>query len=122
MDYTLSVDEQAGVLCVEARGEMTRAEVADMTRAVGEKAREQGLTQFLFDVRETRTSMSFGDAFALAVNPEERGLQRNVRRAIVHTGMDEEYRHFETVSLNHGFIVKVFSDPAQAMEWLADDR
>jgi hypothetical protein len=118
MEYKTTIDHEKEVIMVKVWGALTVETVKALTTNVGAAAEKHGLVRFLFDVREATEKASNRDAFSLAENPEERGLKRHYKRAIVHKGPMLSYGVFETVSVDRGYIVKTFTDMDMALTWL----
>jgi hypothetical protein len=121
MKYEVSIDQDRRLIRIKVWGELTFESISEMTTEVSTAAAKHGFVHFLFDMRETTENADTMDAFFLAANPEERGLTRTHKRAIVHRSTNKLYRFFETVSVNRGYNVKLFTDIDSALEWIQED-
>jgi len=83
--------------------------------------------RFLNDVRKASVKLSTVDIYDLPAWIEEAGMNRSCKRALLVARDFNDYEFFETVSRNHGHLVKVFADSnntgifhdiAKAREWL----
>ena len=100
MNHEIVADHDHEVIVTKVWGELTAETVTDLTKDVGRTAAQHGYDRLLFDMRETTESATTMDAFSLAANPEQRGLARGQKRAIVHNSDNALYDFFETVSTN----------------------
>jgi len=74
--------------------------------------------RFLNDLRAAEThlcTVEFYDALRIL---SESGIGQSWKRAIVVLNNLEDFEFFETVAANRGFMVKVFVNPDDAMNWL----
>ena len=122
MQHKITIDHEKEVILVKVWGDLTVETVTELTTNAGAVAAKHGLVCFLFDMREATERATNMDAFSLAANPENRGMERQYKRAIVHKGRDESYAFFETVSVNRGYRVKTFTDIDMALAWLQENK
>jgi hypothetical protein len=80
---------------------------------------EQRSTRVLFDLREAEIAASTMETFHTAAFPESWGWKRIYKAAVIYSEVTEDERFLETVGVNRGIRIKVFSDMDEAISWLS---
>ena len=84
-------------------------------------AAKLGITDYLVDFRGMTPDLSVTTIYELPRILEKLGDTRESRTAMVvspESEKKEDFSFFETVSLNQGFQVKLFTDLQEATQWL----
>ncbi len=124
MPYKVLIEEKQDYIRVEVSGErMPGQEERDAKQVWSEVAAicaRSGKRKILaiFTLRGKLPTLA---AFSLGENPEEFGLERNFRIALIDLNEEsrEMNRFAETVAHNRGFgIAKVFDNEREGAEWL----
>ena len=113
--------ERDNILHVKVTGEMTEDQVVRHVSDALAVAAAHGCTRFLVDHREMIPLVPIARLYGLPGVFEGVGLRRTHRLGVLYspsTGHGEEYKFFETVSVNNGFQVQLFTRDSEAMAWL----
>lgn len=87
--------------------------------------RDRGFSRVLIDLRKMSGGLDTLQTFEVAGHgiPSQKHVRKLVRSAILdHPENLDRIRFFETVAINRGFNVRVFSDEARAIAWLLADE
>ncbi|KAB2888787.1 MAG: hypothetical protein F9K32_15225 [Desulfobulbaceae bacterium] len=122
MKYTLSYDQKRDIIVGRIEGEMVPALVKEMASEFAGLVRSSGCHRLLNDLRGARITPSTFDIYSMPRIVDERELPLTCRRALVISEEAEDFRFLETVSVNYGQQVRIFTDPAAAVEWLTVDK
>ena len=122
MPFTVNYDREAGCVRTNIVGRIDKELVGAFFAEVGRVATENRCTRILSDLREARIAVSTLDIFAEVESPEHASIPRNVKRAIVISRDMRDYRFWETLCRNRGFLhVRIFTDYDEAAEWVLGD-
>lgn len=119
--------------CVHAsiEGSVDLAMAQRYAQEIISQLRAHGCLRLRNDMRKASIRLSTGDLYDLPAWIEERleeaGVSRSCKRALLVSRDFRDYEFYETVSRNHGHLLKVFADSkqtgifrdaAKADEWL----
>ena len=96
-----------------------RLAVEAMAREVAALAKQQGCTRLLNDLREATIPSSASAIYSMPRITDEAGVPPGLRRALVVSAATRDFLFLETVSLNRGHNIRIFTDPEAARAWLA---
>lgn len=116
-NYTLKND----YLLLEAGGSISKLqELVGGTDRLNDKAKESGARKLLADFREISFDVKLNDAFNLVRYYENRTPEfKNMHIAGVMQKRDLEIgKFYESICRKRGFNASIFTDFAQAEEWL----
>ena len=119
-NYSLSMKVKSNHLSVYARGIRTRATVYAITMEVFEKARAEEQSRVLIDVKNLEGALGVLDSFFLVTEVFQKIRGKAIRQAAI---VDEHQsylrgRFLETVAVNRGFNLKIFSNHEDAEAWI----
>jgi hypothetical protein len=119
MDYEISVSENKRHIIIKISSPMT----AELGRRCGVQAadiaKQNNIDRYLFDLRGAPNVDTVQSNYQFAYNDlADFGFPRGSRSALLTDAGDESHNFLETLFLNAGYIVKVFSDPDHAVAWL----
>ena len=124
MSYELKVEERGEVLWVAATGTRSLETVLAMSKDIMKACAERGFSKVATDVRQLSGKLSAVDSFEVVAR-HFRAMQnrRVVTQAAIVDLKEFEARHqfFENLAINRGFNIRIFSQPEQALAWLARD-
>lgn len=121
VDYL--ADEQA--IVVEFSGAVSMEDLKATCIQCIAVAREHATYAILADAREMRLTAQTTELYHLPDTVEEQGLTRHYRVAMVisdDSNQKESFTFFETVFVNRGFQMRLFSERCAALEWLRYTR
>jgi len=122
MGYELSYDAEKKIIRGRVLGELNPSLVKNMAVDLEKLGRKHKCPRLLNDLREAVISKSLLDIYSMPRVVEQAGMQKSFRRAIVVNPPVNDYRFLETVSVNEGQEVRVFSDPEEALRWLVAEN
>ena len=121
MSWNISVVEEEGIICAAASGEITMGLALQMTAEGLKLGFKHRITRFLVDLRTITSDISTVQIYRLPTILETLGLGRDRRVALVISSdpADQaDYRFYQTVSRNRGFMISLFEEPDSARRWL----
>lgn len=110
-----------GIVRLIVSGPLALADYRRLTEEALQLARSKNVELFLVDDQQTKNRASTLELFSLPAMYEELGVPRSSKVAIVvaqDTRFEPDLRFFETVCVNRGWNVRVFTAERQAIEWL----
>lgn len=122
MGYKLSHDQERDIIVGRIEGEMVPALVQEMAAEFAGLVRTSGCHRLLNDLRGARLTPSSFDIYSMPRIVDEREVPVTCRRALLIPEEADDFRFLETVSVNYGQHVRVFTDPEAAIEWLLADK
>ena len=120
MKHSVEIDQSAGVIRVRTLGTIQRPrDSLFLLQIAGEAVKEHGVSRVLFDLRESTIVGTLMGAYQTALNPEEHGVSRRIRIAVVYPVITKDEQFMENVGVNRGSVAfKVFDDIDKAQEWI----
>lgn len=122
-DVEYLAEEQ--VIAVELSGMIGMADFAVVGPQCLAAAREHGTHAILADARKATLTAQTTELYRLPDTAEEQGLSRHYRMAMVisdDADRRESFTFLETVFINRGFQMRLFSERKAALEWLRYTR
>jgi hypothetical protein len=122
MPSTVEYRPSEGLICIITRGALTMEDYVASTREVSRLIAEHGVHNCLIDGTELRNQATPIEIYSLPKLYLETGIPRTVRVAFLVSDQSypmEDIRFYETVCLNNGYHVRIFSDNNAALSWLA---
>ena len=119
MGAELEYDAAARLIRVREYGVLDGDEFVRSIQRIREIHERDGCTRVLVDAREQVNRTDGGDAFDRAATAARTLAGTGVRIAVVvATPLLKGHGFFETVSVNRGLSVRVFTEEASALTWL----
>ena len=122
MTFSVSYDQENDCVIGGFTGVFDWKTAALYAEAITDTASKHDCTRFLNDMRQAELALSTSEIFRIRDMLDTAGVDSSWKRAIVAARDLEDYRFFETVALNRGYGVRIFTDPIQAMSWLTKTR
>ncbi len=110
-----------GIVRVRLSGPQTLADYRKQTEEGLQLAKAKQVNLFLVDDQRARNTASTIEIFEMPAMYEELGAPRSAKVAIVmpqSSPSAADIRFLETVCVNRGFNVRIFSGEKPAVEWL----
>ena len=117
--YELEHDPAQNLIRARVVGEIDPALVERMAREVAELARRHGCARLLSDLRGATLTPATLDIYAMPRIADESGVPPGFRRALLVAATSRDFVFIETVAVNRGHSLRLFTDPAAALAWLA---
>lgn len=121
MPYDLTIEKKGDFLWVTATGTRSLETVLAMSKDIFAACAKNKVSKVLIDVRPLEGRLKTMEAYEVSDQHFPKIQDRRVitRAALVDLGeFDHSYRFFENVAVNRGFILRIFSDPDKAVDWL----
>ncbi len=116
---------QEQVIAVELSGMIGMADLWGVGPRCLAVAQERTTHAILADVREATLTAQTTELYRLSDSASEHGFTRHYRVALVISDdpdQKESFTFFETVFVNRGFQIRLFSERDAALEWLRYTR
>ena len=123
MPYELVIEERDGILRVTATGSRSLESVLAMSKDILKACVEMRAKKVLIDTAAMEGRLSTMEAYKIVDKhfPKMRNKAVITHAAIVVQKESEgSGRFFETVAVNRGFAVRVFTNADKALEWLRE--
>jgi hypothetical protein len=125
MSHTIAYDSDAHIVEITIQGQLFLNEVKDIYSEAILIAREEGCSRFLSDYRQATIRLSTLELYELpkilaeVITPLGYSPV-TLKRALVVARDLEDYRFFETVTVNSGQNTKIFQNINEAEAWLSE--
>ena len=124
-EYTITLDDENGIVRVVARGELSKALGEEIVTGARTAAAEHQY-HILCDARNADVKVSLADWFFL---PRTLPILKNIKirtiktAVIISSGNHEKiYDFYETVTQNIGMNFRVFLEEQEALNWLKQGK
>jgi len=120
MEYTTEFDERKGICTIRVSGPHKRPEDSQfLQRLQREIAEQQGYQRFLVDMTNAEIIADTMGTFitgTVSVDPHRKQIRHKI--ALLYAGLDRDHRFLETVAVNRGYRLRIFTQIDMALEWL----
>lgn len=118
-DFEVSVSENEQFLIIDIKGPMTN----ELGRRCGiagvDLGQRTAIKRYLFDLRGAPNMESIFANYKFAYEEiSDFGFPKDTRSALLTDPGDRSHDFMETVFMNAGYIVRLFTDEASAVSWL----
>lgn len=120
MSFHIEYEEHPAYMKAKVTGTNSRETVAAYLREVRRESKRRGRSYILIDERLEGPRLDAMDVFAIASNGSMDALGELDAMAYVDREMGPMAEFAETVAVNRGMPVAVFSNVAEAEEWLLE--
>ncbi|ASC71265.1 hypothetical protein XM38_022170 [Halomicronema hongdechloris C2206] len=124
MPFTVTYNTELAIVETIFFGLVSADEAAREIVESHQLAVEKDCRLFFTDLSRAELQLSLVDVYGMPDTYEKMGWERRVRIAFIPPSGDEG-RHlaefYETVGVNRGWTVKIFSNKQQAVQWLIED-
>ena len=121
MSYSLSNEKKDDILWVTATGTRNLETILAMSKDIQVACVENKVKKVLIDVRGLEGRLNMTNQYRLVANefPKMRNRSVITHNAIVDLKeFKDSYKFLELVAHNRGYLLRIFSDPEQAITWL----
>jgi len=122
MNPGISIEKGVSFVHSRVRAPLTEELLSELMSRIADKAEEWGFSRHLVDLREGEKQLAVIDDYDLAYRKaREYGLKPGSIHAIIvrHEDIDE-FRFVETVFLNAGYTLKIFTEEDTALDWIRE--
>lgn len=121
MQCTVTYDKENDYMISSCEGVLNVEAMSEIARKIAETAKESGCKKLLNDLRKVTLEVDTMEIFKSPDTVQTEGIDRSWKRAVV---VDEKYKgdfhFFETVAVNRGHLLRVFTDYNAAVTWLKE--
>src|SRR6185503_21381226 len=118
MKRDIQTSVENGIVRVVYRGLVEYSAATEMLRNVAGIAANAQCKLLLFDIREADYEHYHVDTIRHAEEAPQMGIDQTFRVAFLGVEGNPMLRYIENVSVNRGFLAKVFTDDSEALAWL----
>ena len=119
MDYEVSISEDGRYVLVKVNRPMTHELGLECGRAATDLGKRSDIKRFLFDLRHAPNIETVLPNYEFAYKGlESFGFPRDSRSALLTDPDDRSHDFMETLFVNAGYFVRIFSDEKSAVAWL----
>ncbi len=121
MDYSIEVVRGQHFIRVTAKGDLTRENALKMNEEAHQVGKDNGINQYLVDVREARNVESVTNNYKIAYKDMQKEMfDRNAKVAFLTHQDDHSHDFVEMVFRNAGFNVRLFREKEKALAFLSE--
>lgn len=125
MEYTSEFDKDNKVCIIRVKGELRRpVDSLSLQKMVRDFYLEQGYTRFLIDMRKAQIVGESGDTFSIGSVPVDTDKKMKFtphKVALVYSNTSVEEIFLESVAVNRGYNLKIFTKIDKAIDWFKKD-
>jgi hypothetical protein len=118
MAMDIQIMAEGEIIRAVYRGKLQFDLATEMLRKVAQIASDNQSRLLLFDIRSADYQDYSVGALKHAEQGPSLGLDQTFRVAFLGSQHDEMLQHIENVSVNRGYLAKVFIDDSEAVAWL----
>ncbi len=122
MKYELTYDKERNLIIGHVYGEFDSSLVTKMASDLADMIQKHGCNRLLNDLRSARITPSTIEIYTMPKSVAKFREATRCKRALVVSGPLKDYNFLETVSVNVGQRLKIFTDPDTAIDWLMDNE
>ena len=119
MRYTFDYNAKSSIVEVCATGTMGDDAFTEVANMFCDELKEHNCYKALIDYRASIFKASILGIYNRPAIASEAGVTTRVKMAFLVKSIDDNHRFLETVYLNRGFIVKLFTNSEDAMLWFS---
>jgi hypothetical protein len=120
MDYEVSIPQDRKYVLVKVNRPMTTELGIECGKAATTLGKNNDIKRFLFDLRDAPNIETVLPNYEFAYKGlESFGFPRDSRSVLLTRPDDRSHDFMETVFVNAGYYVRIFSDENAAIAWLA---
>jgi hypothetical protein len=125
MGYTFELDEVSEICTIRVKGEHRRPDDSlEIQKFVRDFYNEKGCSKFLIDMRQAQIVGESKDTFSIGTIPVDKDKKmKNTphKVALVYASTNVDEIFLESVAVNRGYNLKVFTKIDKAIEWFKKD-
>ena len=118
MKYDLAYDEERDLIIGHVYGEFASSLVTEMSSDLAKIIRKHSCYRLLNDLRDAKITPETLEIYIMPRYVATSSEASKCKRALVVSGPLKDYHFLETVSVNLGQQLKIFTDPDIAIAWL----
>ena len=120
MPYTIVYHQKHDYFEVTVKGDFDLETLHSLAQDMSKEIEKHGCNHILNDMRHAKLTDGTFDIYHMPQAARQAGVGITCKRALVLSELTSDFHFLETVFVNQGHQVKVFTDNHQAMRWLLD--
>ena len=118
MSYKINYNKEQDYIAVTIEGEFTLSTIKELAADVAGFVERYNCNRILNDLRQARLTEETLDIYNMPKNARQAGIGPYLRRALVVNELSSNFHFLETVFINQGHVVKLFTEMDDALHWL----
>ena len=118
MPYTVNYNQEKGFIIAGVQGELNLPLLQSMASDVSKIVNKMGCRFILNDLREAKPAKNILDIYNMPKVAKKAGVTPSCKRALIVGERASEFYFLETVFVNQGHLVRMFTNIDDAEEWL----
>lgn len=118
MSYKINYNKDQGYITVTVEGELTLSTLQELSADVVSFVERYNCNYILIDLRHARLTEETLDIYNMPKSARRAGVGPYLKRALMVSELSSNFRFLETVFLNQGHIIKLFTEFEDALHWL----
>jgi len=120
MPYKINYQIEGDYISIRVEGDFALSTLKDLAVDVARHIEKHGCNRILNDMRQAKLTKGTIDIYNMPKTASTSGINNYCKRALVVSEQSSDFHFLETVFLNQGHNVKMFTDIEEAMSWLLD--
>ena len=120
MSYKINYEKEGDYISIRVEGDFALSNLKDLAEDVAKVIEQHGCNRILNDMRRAKLTKGTIDIYNMPKIANTSGIKAHSKRALVVMEKSSDFHFLETVFINQGHIVKMFTDMDEAMRWLLD--
>ena len=120
MPYTIHYERERDYIAVTVEGDFELESLKDLAEHVAKVIEKHGCNRILNDMRHAKLVKGTLDIYNMPKTARASGINTYCKRALVVSEQSSDFHFLETVFINQGHRVKMFTDIEDAKSWLFD--
>ena len=118
MPYNIHYEKEQDYISVTVEGKFDLSTLKELAAEVAKCIEQYGCKRILNDMRLAKMTRGTIDIYNMPPTASSAGVEKRCKRALVVSEESSDFHFLETVFLNQGHNVKMFTDIDEAMYWL----
>jgi hypothetical protein len=118
MAYKINYNKEQNYISATVDGEFSLSTVKELAADVASFVERYNCSLVLNDLRHAKLTEGTLDIYNMPKSARQAGVGSYLKRALVVSELSSNFRFLETVFINQGHIVKMFTDIDDALHWL----
>jgi len=118
MSYEINYNKEQNYIAVTIEGEFSLSTLKELSARVAGFIEQYDCKRILNDMRQASLTSNSFNIYKMPRIVSQAGIEPRCRRALVVSKMTPDFHFLETVFINQGHIVKMFTEIDAALRWL----
>ena len=122
MSYEINYNTEQNYIAITIEGEFKLSTIKELATDVASFIDHYNCNYILNDLRLASLTDETLDIYNMPKQAKQAGVKSYVKRALVVSELSSNLRFLETVFINQGHIVMMFTDIDDALQWLLNEE